>query len=100
MIATNLQSGSALFRRHSLAGIFIALVLLALAVQAVHVHQPTASTDATCLICISAHTGAPVAVLTTLVMLTVIASLPMMRLFQAAKVDCTLPLFIRPPPAA
>jgi hypothetical protein len=33
-------------------------------------------------------------------MLTVIASLPMMRLFQAAKVDCTLPLFIRPPPAA
>src|SRR5512147_3105147 len=99
-MAARLQPASETLRRQRLAGLCIALVLMLLSVQAVHVHATTGSADTTCLVCVSARSSAPMAAVITLVILVALASLPVLRELTVPSFGAPLPLFIRPPPAA
>src|SRR5512140_1731490 len=58
------------FRRRKWASIaIVVLILFAVGVQAVHVHSKGEPSGATCLACVSAHTGAPVATIVSPVLL-------------------------------
>ena len=86
--------------RQRLAGLCIALIVLLLSVQAIHVHAANGTTDTTCLVCVSARTSAPVADAITQVVMIALASLPLVREMTAPSFTAALPLFVRPPPSA
>ena len=99
-MAFELKTAGDLLRRQRLAGLCIALIILQVSVQAVHVHGATGSADTTCLVCVSARTSAPTAVAITQVVLIALASVAIVRELSAPTFSASLPLFIRPPPSA
>jgi hypothetical protein len=76
----------------------VMLVLFAIGVQAVHVHGKGEPSGATCLACVSAHTGAPVATIVSPVMLIALMLVLILHEFEVPSYEACLPLFIRPPP--
>lgn len=86
--------------RRWLAAICILFAVLLLTAQAMHVHPDNGLSAATCPICVSAHTSAPVAAVTAQLLLVAIASVVMAGELQAPNAETILPLFIRPPPPA
>ncbi len=75
------------------------LILLAVCVQAVHVHAQGESSGATCLACVSAHTGVPVRAILSAVHLIAITSVLVLYELEIPSYEAFLPLFIRPPPS-
>jgi len=75
------------------------LILLAVCVQAVHIHVDRESSGATCLACVSAHTGVPVASIVSSGSLIAITLVLVLHQPEVPSCEGTLPLFIRPPPS-
>lgn len=92
-----LQIGSS---RRWLAAICIVFAVLLLSAQAMHVHPDDGLSSATCPICVSAHTSAPIAAVTTHLLLVAIASVVIAGELKTPNAEPVLPLFIRPPPSA
>jgi hypothetical protein len=86
--------------RRWLAAICILFAALMLTAQAMHVHPDAGLSSSTCPICVSAHTSAPVAAITTQMLLVAIASIVIAGELQTPSAESILPLFIRPPPQA
>lgn len=78
--------------------VFVVLILLALCAQAVHIHVDREPSGATCLACVSAHTGVPVASIVSSGLLIAITLVLVLCEPQVPNCEATLPLFIRPPP--
>ena len=76
----------------------VLLILFAVCVQAVHMHGKTEPSGATCLACVSAHTGAPVATIISPVLLIALMLVLILHEFEVPSFEACLPLFIRPPP--
>ncbi len=77
----------------------VALILLAVCVQAVHIHTQSEPAGAICMACVSAHTAAPVAALASSVLLIAITLALVLHEFEVPSCESVLPLFIRPPPS-
>ena len=93
----NLQNGN---WRRWLAVACVVFAVLLLAAQAMHVDPDDGLSSGPCPICVSAHTSAPVAVVTAQLLLITIASVLILMEQQAPNAESFLPLFIRPPPSA
>lgn len=84
-----------------LAAVCVLFAALLLTAQAMHVHpDDNGSSAATCPICVSAHTSAPVSAVTAQLLLVAIAAVVIFSEHQAPNAESVLPLFIRPPPSA
>jgi hypothetical protein len=84
-----------------LAAVCIVFAALLLTAQAMHVHPDNNGlSSATCPICVSAHTSAPVTAVTAQVLLVAIAAVVILGEQQTPNAESILPLFIRPPPSA
>lgn len=85
--------------RRWLALMCILFAALLLAAQAMHVDPDDGLSTGPCPICVSAHTSAPVAVVTAQTLFIAIASVVVLGKQQAPNAESVLPLFIRPPPS-
>jgi hypothetical protein len=77
----------------------IALILFAVCAQAVHVHTQSEPSGATCLACVSAHSGAPVSPVVSSAPLAASASVLVLPEPETSSYEAILPPFIRPPPS-
>jgi hypothetical protein len=88
--------------RRWLVPVCVVFLALLVGLQAVHVHLLHPQDDlasGTCLVCVSAHSSAPITVPLAQIMLIALASVSVLRESKAPTCDAVLPLFIRPPPA-
>jgi hypothetical protein len=88
--------------RHWLVPVCVIFLALFIGLQAVHVHLLHPHDDLAggpCLVCVSAHSSAPVAIPLAQILLIAVASVSILREWKAPTCDAVLPLFIRPPPA-
>ena len=79
--------------------VLVVLVLLAVCAQAVHIHVDREPSGATCLACVSAHTGVPVASVVASGFLIAITFVQALLEPEVPNCEAILPLFIRPPPS-
>lgn len=85
--------------RRWLAVVCMVCAVLLLSAQAMHVHPDDGVSSATCPICVSAHTSAPVSAVTAQLLLIAIASVVIAGELKTPNAESFLPLFIRPPPS-
>ncbi len=85
-------------QRWALSACFV-LIVLALALQAVHVHAFGESSGGTCVACVTAHSTAPVTAIFGLVLFVAVTWVLSLGTSRIPHCDTILPLFIRPPPA-
>src|SRR3954451_19669378 len=79
--------------------VFVTLILFAVCAQAVHIHFDRELPGATCLACVSAHTGVPVASIVASGFLIAVTLVFVLHESEVPNFEAVLPLFIRPPPS-
>jgi hypothetical protein len=85
--------------RRWVSTVFVMLILFAVCAQAVHIHADRERPGATCLACVSAHTGVTVASVVSSGFLVAVTFVFVLHEIEVPNCEAVLPLFIRPPPS-